>query len=75
MVVEAEVEIDSLHLAIADEIGPRLELVRGVFVWTPLLLCLLALLPGPLFTTLLSSSFERRRWSESDHDDTEEDDE
>lgn len=44
---------------------------RGVFVYGPMLLGLLALIPVPLVLGLLSASFERRRWEQSDTDDEE----
>jgi hypothetical protein len=40
---------------------------RGVFLVPPLLIAMLLLGAWPLLLAFLSSSFERRRWEESDH--------
>jgi hypothetical protein len=50
-------------------IGPtaHVRVVRGVFLLTPLLAALVLLLAWPVITTVALSSFEQRRWAESDH--------
>jgi hypothetical protein len=50
-------------------IGPvaEVKVVAGVFLATPLLLAMLGLVAWPLICTVALSSFEVRRWAESDH--------
>jgi hypothetical protein len=45
----------------------HVEVVRGVFVYAPLLIALLALVPAPFWLRVRASDLERRRWAESDH--------
>lgn len=53
----------------AGTVGPAAEVVvaRGGFLLAPLFLAIGLLVLWPLALSSLSSSFERRRWSESDH--------
>ncbi len=64
--LRVEVSLDKSSASALPKLA-QVTLTRGVFLWTPFLLALLALLPAPVVTTLLASSFERRRWAESDH--------
>jgi hypothetical protein len=50
-------------------VGPsaQVRVVRGVFLLTPLVLSMLAVVLWPLASTLALASFEQRRWAESDH--------
>ncbi|HTU60317.1 MAG TPA: hypothetical protein VMF89_17825, partial [Polyangiales bacterium] len=45
----------------------RMEVAQGAFLWLPLWLCMLALGVPALVWAFLRSRFEARRWSESDH--------
>ena len=65
--IRAEVTLDaaSPHPPPA---AAQVEVIRGVFTYTPFFLALLALLPAPLWYRFRKSAFERDRWSESDHD-------
>jgi hypothetical protein len=45
----------------------HVEVVRGVFLWPPLLLALFAMLVYPVYAGFRSVGFERRRWESSDH--------
>jgi hypothetical protein len=73
-VLRAEVTLDPQSAARVPA-QALIEVDSGVFVASPLLAAMLLLVIPPLWTTLRSSRFERRRWSESDHDEDDEDDE
>ncbi|MGO9066054.1 MAG: DUF4178 domain-containing protein [Myxococcaceae bacterium] len=45
----------------------HLRVLRGVFLWTPLVFALVLLLAWPLVLLFRVTGFERRRWQESDH--------
>ncbi len=62
-VLEAEVETE----AQADELTDRIRLVRDVPVWSSFWLLLGFLALFPLWSWLRETSFERRRWADSDH--------
>ena len=74
MVTFADVPAGKYVLSGDAEFGPTTRLVRTQVKvgqsaprWSSLLLLLLGLLPFPIYTLLRSRSFEKKRWTESDH--------
>jgi Domain of unknown function (DUF4178) len=45
----------------------RVRVVRGVFLWPPLVAALAVVCAWPVLLTFRAAAFEKRRWQESDH--------
>src|SRR5207237_4029622 len=64
--LRAEVSLDPASKARVPPIA-HVEVEHGVFVFAPFFIALPALFAAPFVARLRWSSFERRRWAESDH--------